>query len=80
MAEDQEDTGRHDTRDMELDLLSKIHDKLMEMDKRLILVERRMNTLIRDVDLVHKFQQSFAERLSIVEKFCVEQPLESFRE
>ena len=64
-------------RDVEMDLLAKIHDKLDSMDCRLEAVEKQMRTLIQDVDTVHKFQRSFAERLHGVEKFCLETPLRS---
>ena len=70
-----DETGRTDMAEMTLDLLTEIRDKLTSVEGRQVIIEDRMTRLIIDVHTVHSFQQVFAERLSIVEKFCVGQPL-----
>jgi hypothetical protein len=72
-----EDTGEHNMQVMALDLLTEIRDKLSHLEKQQEALKEQIDKLTVDVDTVHKFQQSFAERLSIVEKFCVDQPLRS---
>ena len=56
--------------EMTFDLLTEIRDKLVHL-------ETKVEQLTTDVNLVHKFQKSFTERLSIVENFCIGQPLRS---
>lgn len=75
LDDDREDTNRVSTRDVELDFLSRIHDKLTGVDTRLKMLEEQVLILAQNVSVVHQFQRSFADRLSGVEKFCVERPL-----
>jgi hypothetical protein len=70
-----DETGRTDMATMTLDLLTEIRDKLANIEERQVAIEDRMARLIIDVHTVHDFQRVFAERLSIVEKFCVDLPL-----
>lgn len=71
------DTGQHDIQEMTLELLTEIRDRLAHVEEQQEALEKQIDRLTMDVDTVHKFQKSFAERLSIVEKFCVDQPLHS---
>lgn len=68
-------TGRHDMQEMTLDLLKEIRDDLSAVKKEQARQGKQLERMAMDVNTVHKFQQSFTERLSLVEKFCVEQPL-----
>lgn len=72
-----EDTNRTSVQDMTLDLLKDIRDDLSGMKTEQARQRKQLEQLTLDVNIIHKFQQSFTERLSIVEKFCVEQPLRS---
>jgi hypothetical protein len=58
-----DDTGQHDKQEMILDVLTTIRDDL--------------EIIKTDLHTVHELQKSFAERLSLVERFCVERPLRS---
>lgn len=71
------DTGRTSMQEMTLDLLTEIRDRMAHIEQQQKDLKEQIDKLTVDVDTVHKFQQSFAERLSIVEKFCVDQPLRS---
>ncbi len=77
MSDELSDTNKHNIREIELELLSRIHDRIVDIDKRICNMEKRMEVLIQDMNIIHKFQQSFAGRLSDVEKFCIERPLQS---
>lgn len=77
MTDDLSDTKKHDTREIEFELLSKVHDKVMLLGQRLSMLEEQVLILVKNVDTVHKFQRTFAERLYSVEKFCIDQPLRS---
>jgi DNA anti-recombination protein RmuC len=72
-----EDTGRTDMQGMTLDLLKEIRDRLAHIEERQEAMEKRIEQVVTDLNVVHQFQQSLGERLSIVEKFCMGQPLRS---
>lgn len=75
MADDTADTGKHDTREIEFELLSKIHDKIEKLERRMGTMEEQILILVQNVDTVHDFQRTFAQRLYSVEKHCIDQPL-----
>lgn len=57
--------------------IKKISERLDNLESRQKKLEEKMNKLAMDTDTIHKFQRSFAERLSAVEQFCVDLPLMS---
>lgn len=63
--------------EMTLDLLKEIRDQLSHVKKKQEAMEKQLEQVIADVNTIHKFQQSLGERLSIVERFCLGQPLRS---
>lgn len=78
------ETDKHNTQEVILETLSDIKKDIKDVKKHLKSLEERqkkletkINQLTLDVDLVHKFQRVFGERLSSVEQFCVERPLRS---
>lgn len=75
MTDQADRTEQTNTEAMTLDLLMEIRDKLANIEERQAAIERQVEGLSIDVHTVHDFQKVFAERLSIVERFCVEQPL-----
>lgn len=77
MTDGNEHTGRHDMQEMTLDLLKEIRDRIGGIERENAELRDMIGKLSRDLDTIHKFQQSFSERLGLVERFCVERPLES---
>ncbi len=63
--------------EMTLDLLTEIRDRLGHIEQEQAELREIVDKLAQDLDTVHKFQQSFSERLGLVERFCVDQPLRS---
>lgn len=71
------DTGKTNMQEMTLDLLTEIRDRLGHIEQEQAELREIVDKLAQDLDTVHKFQQSFSERLGLVERFCVDQPLRS---
>ena len=77
MSDSDMDPAQHDVQSMTIDLLTDIRDRLAHLEEQQENLERRLESLTTDVNTVHEFQKTFAERLSSVEKFCVDQPLQT---
>jgi DNA-binding protein H-NS len=71
------DTDRTNVQELTIDLLTEIRDKLSSLESEQWGQRKQLEQLTVDVNVIHKFQTSFTERLSLVERFCVEQPLRS---
>ena len=67
----------NDTQNKTIKLLEEIRNKLEFLEMKQVMIENRIEKIITDLNLVYQFQRTFTERLSIVEKFCIEQPLKS---
>lgn len=71
------DTERTNLQEATLDLLKDIRDRLGKIEDEQRELCGLVENLARDLNTMHKFQQSFSERLGLVEKFCVDRPLQS---
>jgi archaellum component FlaC len=60
-----------------LEELHNIREDLVRIGNRISKVEERVEQVVRDLHIVHSFQQGYSERLSIIEKMCVDLPLQS---
>lgn len=71
------DTGKTNMQEMALDLLTEIRDRLGAIEQEQAGLREIVDKLAQDLNTIHKFQQSFSERLGLVESFCVDQPLQT---